>query len=259
MPCFYAAAIVKDNVPVFSLLPAYNINMETFLNIIDDLMKTTQEEFDLLSTINSCTEAGEIMDRIRINTSAQLMSIKLMVVEKVRLRQWTIQPHNVFNTLNGKILVAIYGKVKNPHTVRAEGAFCVVWNNDHKMNVIQPNILSVRTNNSSYLLALLTVVKQMEETLLKKAVIITQADFPNAVISQLPLWQVQNYRNDEGTLRPHHNVLSLIHRAMQDNSISLEISKLNQQPQGAFNDLCKGMLEDARTKVNQFIRSAVRI
>ena len=232
--------------------------MESFLTLIEDLIRSIQGELDLLSTFNISSKAGDIIDRIRLNTTAQLISIKLMVSEKVRLRQWIIEPHNVFNTINGKTIVAIYGAVKNPHTARAEGAFSVVWNTDHKMNVLQPNILSVRTSNSSYLLALLTVVKQMEETQQKKSVIITQTDFPSVVLRQLPLWDVQNYRNDDGTPRPHQNVLSLIHSAMQNNSITLEISRVNQQPQSEFNDLCKSMLEDARAKVNQFIRMAGR-
>ena len=79
-----------------------------------------------------------------MNLSAQLTSIKLMVSDKVRLRQCIIEAQNLFHSYNGRVIVTVY--VKHHSTARAVGAFGVIWNEEHKLNITQPNCLSVNPN-----------------------------------------------------------------------------------------------------------------
>ena len=131
----------------------FNRILESFSSKLNDDLNTLAETAD--------PDQCDTIDKMRLELSSHITEVRCLVVDRVRLRQMSINTENQLHTINGEIIVGVYGCVKKPNTSAAVGAYMVVWNIAHALNVCHENILSIKTPNSSHILGLLALLNQM--------------------------------------------------------------------------------------------------
>ena len=201
--------------------------MEAFLASLDSLDQSITADVNILSEVARGEQAEQAVDRIRINLSAHLSEIRMIVVDKVRLRQVTLNTENQLHSVDGCILVALCGKVNNPSTTRAIGAYAVVWNKKHKINISNKNILTIKSASSSHTLGLLALVTQMEVLKIKKVIIVTTSPIVKTIIDETPRWASQQFLMQNNTLMINHRTLSNINDIINKNSLRFDVLQLH--------------------------------
>ena len=177
----------------------------------------------------------------------------MIVVDKVRLRQVMLDAENQFHTVDGCIVVILYGVVNNPSTSRATGVYAIVWNKQHKINICFKNILTIKSASSSYTLGLLALATQMEVLGIKKVILVTTSAFVKTIIQQLPIWASMNFLMEDNTLMPNHGTLSKIHDTIRLNNLNLEVLQLNNVS-SPLRELCNDLIDVARKDIQNKMR-----
>ena len=68
--------------------------METVNDLVSQLETCVCDDLDTLSAISEGVECDEIIDNIRINLSSRLSELRLLITDKVRIRQMAINQDN---------------------------------------------------------------------------------------------------------------------------------------------------------------------
>ena len=228
-------------------------NMEAFINIITTLETVITEDLDTLAMSTIDTSTQEIVDRIRINLSSHLTEARTLVIDKVRIRELAINEDNHMKTVNGHILTYIHGAVTNPQTVRAKGAYTVIWNCRHKLNIVKENILSYKTPHSSQLLALLALSTQMRELKIKKVHVISTSRIVEHTIEQLPLWHAQNFLTHDNHPMTNKTLLNMIHDNVTKNN--LQFITHTEPVQGQMLEFSRDYSEVAKNLIREKMRA----
>ena len=222
--------------------------METVNDLVSQLETCVCDDLDTLSAISEGVECDEIIDNIRINLSSRLSELRLLITDKVRIRQMAINQDNKLHAINGYVAVLINGVVRNPNSLRSKGRFAVVWNRHHSLNLSMENPLTIMTPDSSILLALLATCNQMAQLKRTTFHILTPSQTLKNTIDCLSLWHTQNFRTSDNSTRPNSHLLSLIHRIIEENNFKIEIFQ-NPVP-SAISSLYENFLEISKQIMN---------
>jgi hypothetical protein len=207
--------------------------MESVCALFTGLEKSVFEELDKISENYQEEGINDCLDYIKLDMSSRLTEIRLMIRDKVRLRQLAINQSNTIHMINQKITVMIIGIVKHPSTVRAKGCFAVVWNDKHTLNIVLENTLAVKSKDSSVLLALLAACNQFPQLKIKAVMIMTPSHKIKTIVESLPLWHSQEYITEEGSIRTNSQLLAMIQNTITNNKLDLEV--LHPVPQAITN------------------------
>ena len=79
-------------------------------------------DMELNELVNKYPDDAEIADNIRITRAAQTAGIKLMIEDKLRLNQITINPDNRLCWTGNSVVCALTGKTR-----RREAKFSIAW------------------------------------------------------------------------------------------------------------------------------------
>ena len=225
--------------------------METVNVLISELETKVSEELDKIAENNSDERTHDSVDTIRLSLSSRLTEIRLMVSDKVRLRQVLVNPRNRINMLDQKILVLLNGVVKHPNTVRAKGMFTVTYNQGHTLNIALQNPLAIKTRDNCFLLALLAACNQFAQLKIKAAVIFSPSQKIKSVVESLVLWKTQSFLTEYGSVRPDSQILSMIHDTITNNA--LELSVIQPVPP-MLTALYDSLLEVSKTMIAEELR-----
>jgi hypothetical protein len=222
--------------------------MEAFINIISTIEAVITEDLDNLS-MSTDIQTQEIVDRIRINLSSHLAEARTLVIDKVRTREITINEDNQMHTINGHFLTYIHGVVNNHQTLRSTGAYALIWNVRHKLNICHENILTNKTPHSSHLLGLLVLATQMKELKIKKVHVISTSRIVKHTVEQLPFWHAQHFLTHDNMPMTNNTLLAMIHMLISENNLQFitytvpvqePILELSQE----FSDVAKKLIRD---------------
>ena len=227
--------------------------MESFINIITTLETVITEDLDNLSMSSTDMQTQETVDRIRINLSSHLAEARTLVIDKVRTREITINENNQMNTVNGHFLTYIHGVVKNHQTLRSTGAYALIWNVQHKLNICHENILTNKTPHSSHLLGLLALATQMTELKINKVHVISTSRIVKHTVEQLPLWHAQRFLTHDNRLMTNHTLLGMIHKVIDENN--LQFVTYNEPVQEPILQLSQGFSDAAKKLIRDKMRA----
>ena len=227
--------------------------MEAFIDIITTLETVITEDLDNLSMSSTDRQTQETVDRIRINLSSHLAEARTLVIDKVRTREITINENNQMNTVNGHVLTYIHGVVKNHQTLRSTGAYALIWNVRHKLNICHENILTNKTPHSSHLLGLLALATQMTELKIKKVHVISTSRIVKHTVEQLPLWHAQHFLTHGNRLMRNNTLLAMIHKVIVENN--LQFITYNEPVQEPILELSQGFSDVAKKLIRDKMRA----
>ena len=227
--------------------------MEAFINIITTLETVITEDLDNLSMSSTDRQTQETVDRIRINLSSHLAEARTLVIDKVRTREITINENNQMNTVNGHVLTYIHGVVKNHQTLRSTGAYALIWNVQHKLNICHENILTNKTPHSSHLLGLLALATQMTELKIKKVHVISTSRIVKHTVEQLPLWHAQRFLTHDNRPMTNNTLLAMIHKVIVENN--LQFITYNEPVQEPILELSQGFSDVAKKLIRDKMRA----
>ena len=227
--------------------------MEAFIDIITTLETVITEDLDNLSMSSTDRQTQETVDRIRINLSSHLAEARTLVIDKVRTREITINENNQMNTVNGHFLTYIHGVVKNHQTLRSTGAYALIWNVRHKLNICHENILTNKTPHSSHLLGLLALATQMTELKIKKVHVISTSRIVKHTVEQLPLWHAQRFLTHDNRPMTNNTLLAMIHKVIVENN--LQFITYNEPVQEPILELSQGFSDVAKKLIRDKMRA----
>ena len=227
--------------------------MEAFIDIITTLETVITEDLDNLSMSSTDRQTQETVDRIRINLSSHLAEARTLVIDKVRTREITINENNQMNTVNGHVLTYIHGVVKNHQTLRSTGAYALIWNVQHKLNICHENILTNKTPHSSHLLGLLALATQMTELKIKKVHVISTSRIVKHTVEQLPLWHAQRFLTHDNRPMTNNTLLAMIHKVIVENN--LQFITYNEPVQEPILELSQGFSDVAKKLIRDKMRA----
>ena len=194
--------------------------METFNSLIYEMEKDITDELNKMSEGNPNESLNESVDNIKLSLSSRLSELRLLVTDKIRLRQALINPSNRLNMIDNQIVILING---TGNTTRVNAKFIVVWNTSHTLNISLPNPIAIKTRENSMMLALLATCKQMAQLRIKDAVILSPWQKMKRTIESLPLWRAQGFRSESGAVMPDSNLLEMIDDVINNNSLKLNV------------------------------------
>ena len=227
--------------------------MEAFLRIISTLESVITEDLDFLSVSTTDTRTQEAVDRMLINLSTHLSEARCLVIDKVRIRELAINEENQMHTVDGHPVVVIHGVVNNPHTIRATGAYAVIWNCKHKLNVCNLNILANKTPHSSHLLGLLALATQMKELRIKKVHVISTSRIIKHAVEQLPLWHAQHFKTHDGLPMTNTTLLAMLYENISDNNLQFIVH--TESTQGPIQEASQGFSDVAKNLIREKMRA----
>ena len=227
--------------------------MEAFIDIITTLETVITEDLDNLSMSSTDRQTHETVDRIRINLSSHLAEARTLVIDKVRTREITFNENNQMHTVNGHVLTYIHGVVKNHQTLRSTGAYALIWNVQHKLNICHENILTNKTPHSSHLLGLLALATQMTELKINKVHVISTSRIVKHTVEQLPLWHAQRFLTHDNRLMTNHTLLGMIHKVIDENNLQFVI--YNEPVQEPILQLSQGFSDAAKKLIRDKMRA----
>ena len=197
--------------------------METFNFLIAEVETKVFQELDKIAENNSVESVSECLDTIKLTLSSRLTEIRLLIDDKVRLRQALVNPRNRLNMIGQKIVVFLNGVVKNPNRAdRAKGVFTVTYNQDHALNIALKNPLAIKSRDNCLLLALLAACNQFAQLRIKRAAVFCPSLKIKSTIESLALWKSQGFLTEDGTIRPDSNILGMIENIVSNSSIELD-------------------------------------
>ena len=201
--------------------------MEGILKIINDLEKSVSQDLSSLSEQSIAqAERDEVVDTIKINISAAHSEIKIMIENKVRLRQLALLKSNSFLKDNRqRFMVYVNPIVKRPRTITAQGVALVTWNKDHSLNTVVKNPLSVVIKQSCEEIGLLACLTQISEIGIKSVLLCCTSASLASLYEQLDLLQLQNFTHN-GVDLPNKHVLSQIYRLKTSTKVDIAICRL---------------------------------
>ena len=227
--------------------------MEAFIDIITTLETVITEDLDNLSMSSTDRQTQETVDRICINLSSHLAEARTLVIDKVRTREITINENNQMNTVNGHFLTYIHGVVKNHQTLRSTGAYALIWNVQHKLNICHENILTNKTPHSSHLLGLLALATQMTELKIKKVHVISTSRIVKHTVEQLPLWHAQHFLTHDKLPMTNNTLLAMTHKIISENN--LQFITYNVPVQEPILELSQGFSDVAKKLIRDKMRA----
>ena len=201
--------------------------MEGILKIMNDLEKSVSQDLSsLLDQSIPQAERDEVCDSIKINISAAHSEIKIMIENKVRLRQLALLKSNSFLKDNRqRYMVYINAIVKRPRTITAQGVALVTWNKGHCLNTVVKNPLSVITKQSCEEIGLLACLTQISELGIKSVLLCCTSPSIASLYEQLELLQLQNFSHN-GVDLPNKHVLSQIYRLKTSTKVDIVTCRL---------------------------------
>jgi hypothetical protein len=226
-------------------------NMETVSILITELETKVCEELDKIAENNTDESTHNSVDTIRLSLSSRLAEIRLMMSDKIRLRQALVNPRNRLNMLDQKILVLLNGVVKNPNTLRSKGMFTVTYNPGHTLNIALQNPLAIKTRDNCFLLALLASCNQFAQLKIKAAVIFSPSEKMKRVVESLVLWKTQSFLTENGSIRPDSQILSMIYDTITSNALELSVIQPVPPLLAALND---SLLEVSKSMISEELR-----
>ena len=227
--------------------------MEAFIDIITTLETVITDDLNNLSTSSNDRQTHETVDRIRINLSSHLAEARTLVIDKARTREITFNDNNQMHTVNGHVLTFIHGVVKNHQTLRSTGAYAIIWNVKHKLNICHENILTNKTPHSSHLLALLALATQMSDLKLKTVHVISTSRIVKHTVEQLPLWHAQRFLTHDNWPMTNHTLLGMIHKVIDENN--LQFVTYNEPVQEPILQLSQGFSDAAKKLIRDKMRA----
>jgi hypothetical protein len=227
--------------------------MEAFIDIITTLETVITEDLNNLSMSSTDRQTHETVDRIRINLSSHLAEARTLVIDKARTREITFNDNNQMHTVNGHVLTYIHGVVKNHQTLRSTGAYALIWNVQHKLNICHENILTNKTPHSSHLLGLLALATQMTELKINKVHVISTSRIVKHTVEQLPLWHAQRFLTHDNRLMTNHSLLAMIHKVIDENN--LQFVTYNEPVQEPILQLSQGFSDAAKKLIRDKMRA----
>lgn len=194
--------------------------MDKFIQILEIYSSKVNDDLNNLSESADPLQ-NEIIDKIRIELSSHIAEVRCLVVDRVRIRQMSVNTDNQLHTNNGDIIVGVYGCVKKPNTSAAVGAYMVVWNIAHALNICNENVLAIKTPNSSHVLGLLALLNQMVILNVSSIQVISSAALKK-VYDQLPLWEARLWLDDNDALITNYEILKMIQTIISEKKISIK-------------------------------------
>ena len=78
-----------------------SFSMEQITEIFRQLEDSVQEDLNNIQAISNGSEVDELTDNIRINISAQISAVKMLIEDKARLREIRFRSENKMHMING--------------------------------------------------------------------------------------------------------------------------------------------------------------
>ena len=194
---------------------------------MNDMEKSVFQDLNSLTEQSlSQAEREEVVDTIKINISAAHSEIKILIENKVRLRQLALLKSNSFlKDSSHRVMVFINSIVKCPRTINAQGVALVTWNKDHSLNTAVRNPLSVVTKQSCEEIGLLACLTQISEIGIKFFLLCCSSNHLASLYEQLELIHLQNYTHN-GVDLPNKHVLSEIYRMKTLTKVNIIVCRL---------------------------------
>ena len=225
--------------------------MEQVRAVTDALAKVVAESLNRIQSLTDNSEINDLCDTIRLNTEAHLTEIKGLVTNKVRLREITIHPTNIFHKYQDRIAVFIHGRVKHPRTNRAKAAASVIWAPNHSINITIDNPLSVKTKENTTLYGTLAMCHQMSATGIKNIIVFTVCSNLGRSINRLPLHRARGYKDDNGEDVPNANLYKRIDSIIEQNDLKIKILETCSEIfQPTFDTLKTTAMEETAKRVD---------
>ena len=221
--------------------------MDKFNRILENFCSNINNELNILAETADPTQS-DIIDKMRLELSSHITEVKCLVVDRVRLRQMSINAENQLHTNNGEIIVGIYGCVKKPNTSSAVGAYMVVWNLSHALNVCHENILAIKTPNSSHILGLLALLNQMLILNISCIQVITSPALKK-MYEQLPLWEARLWLDDNQAPITNCELYKMIQTIIKEKKITIKFHVPPIDPLLAIYDINNSFGEIANTNM----------
>ena len=223
--------------------------MEAINRLLQQLQDITNTELDLLNAQQSDEERIETIDTLKLNTAAKISEIKLLIGNCERLGLVRFDNKNLVKFYRSEPIVVIMDYVKHPNTIRAHAAYSLTWNINHKLNTVQPNILSTKNAETSQMLAILAVITQLEVLHFGAAKVLTNNRQIKTKMDNL----AENVRmiNAEQTNTIMHVMQLKIFEKMNQTKIKLEI--LHPNDVSELSSTYTTLKTHAREKLREFM------
>ena len=221
--------------------------MDAVNSVIAQLESSVTEDLNLLLEFPNQEQTCDLVDNIKLNLSAQIASLRVLIYDKVRIRQLEIKTSNQITMVNGnEVVVLLHGVAIRPNTPQATGKFVVIWNKEHSLNLLRDNFLSVKTKESSTLLALLALCNQLVQLKLIKARIFTSsssaAQHLKNTTENLAIFHANGYTDEQRAPIRYEQIIRLIYKIVTENKLVISYS----EPNPPLADLHSTMLDTAR-------------
>ena len=225
--------------------------MEQVRAVTDELAKVVAESLNRIQGLTDNPEINELCDTIRLNTEAHLTEIKGLVTNKVRLREMTILPTNIFHKYQSRIVVFIHGRVKHPRTNRAKAAASVIWAPNHSINLTIDNPLSVKSKENTTLYGTLAMCNQMIAIGIKNTIVFTVCQNLGRSINRLPLHRARGFKDDNGEDVPNANLYRRIDSIIEQNDLKIKILETcSELFQPTFDSIKTSAMEETAKRVD---------
>ena len=175
-------------------------------------------DMELNELVNKYPDDAEIADNIRITLAAQTAGIKLMIEDKLRLNQITINPDNRLCWTGNSVVCALTGKTR-----RREAKFSIAWGNTHVLNTTANSPLSNKTNENTVLLGLIALNNQIILLQLKKVVIVTTHSSAAHAYNSLDSVQAMGFVDMNREKVKDSNLLQMLYDLKSKHDIKIDI------------------------------------
>ena len=135
--------------------------MEAIAKMFHQLQETLNSELDTITSVVT-EEEKDVINNIKLNTAAKISEIKLLISSCERVGSIRFDAQNKIKFYRNEPIVVLTDYVRHPNTVRAKATYALTWNINHKLNVVQANVLSTKNHETSQMMAILAVITQLE-------------------------------------------------------------------------------------------------
>ena len=135
--------------------------MEAIANMFHQLQETINSELDSITSIVT-EEEKDTINNIKLNTAAKISEIKLLISSCERIGSVRFDSQNKIKFYRNEPMVVLTDYVRHPNTVRARATYALTWNINHKLNVVQANVLSTKNPETTQMMAILALITQLE-------------------------------------------------------------------------------------------------
>ena len=197
--------------------------MEQFTKLAKDLECTVTSDLDRIQEL--APGCSEYTDNIRIHLAGQISAMVALVEEKGRSNKIRLNLSNKFHYVGSNqrqnVLVFIMAVTKRPNTTRAVAKYAVVWGQAHQLNITRQNPLPAKSRTNTSLLGILAALHQANVLKFRRLTVMINSPGVKALVDRLPLLHAQNFLDDNGLQIEHYEVLTLIHKILNDGKIKI--------------------------------------